>query len=240
MKYRTKIEFKTNNSSAYSLSLKRGWISRICSHMDAIGNAHKRLVYAYEFPNKVVYVGLTCNKERRQLQHLQYRKSPVYKYSLKTKLTPIYKLISKTYIIAERSQKLEDKTIKTYKDNGWQILNSAKAGGLGWSDKKWTFEKCQVEALKYKTRSDFIDNSPGAYAAARKHDWMQICDHMVYRRLPKGTWTYESCKQAALQCKTRSEFRLKASGAVKKAQEEGFYEQIVSHLKKWANRTKSI
>lgn len=69
---------------------------------------------------------------------------------------------------------------------------------------------------------------------------MQICDHMVYRRLLKGTWTYESCKQAALQCKTRSKFRLKFTGATNKAHEEGFYEEIVSHLKKWESRTKSM
>lgn len=240
LKYKTKVEFKTSNSSAYSLCQKRGWISRVCSHMDVIGNMHKRLVYAYEFPNKVVYVGLTCDKERRQLQHLQYKKSPVYKYSLKTKLTPIYKSISKTYITAERAQKLEDKTIETYKNSGWQILNSAKAGALGWSNKKWTFEKCQAEALKYKTRGDFQNNSRSAYAAAHKNNWMQIYDHMVYRRLPKGTWTYESCKQAALQCKTRSEFRLKFTEATNKAHEEGFYEEIVSHLKKWESRTKSM
>lgn len=238
LKYKTKVQFKTNNSSAYSLCQKRGWIPRICSHMNAIGNTFKRLVYAYEFPNKVVYVGLTCDKERRQLQHLQYRKSPVYRYSRKTKLTPVYKSITKRYITAERAQELEDKTIKAYKENGWSVLNSAKAGGLGWSEKKWTFETCKKEALKYKTRSEFMDNSPGAYAATRENNWMQICDHMVYRKVPKGTWTYESCKQAALQCKSRSEFCLKAPGAARKAQKEGFYEEIVSHLKKWESRIK--
>jgi hypothetical protein len=239
LKYKTKVQFKTNNSSAYSLSLKRGWIPRICSHMNAIGNTHKRLVYAYEFPNKVVYIGLTSNKERRQLQHLQHRKSPVYKYSVKIKLTPVYKSISKSYITANRAQKLEDKTIKEYREKGWRVLNSSKAGALGWSEVKWTFENCQKEALKYKTRSEFIENSPGAYAAARQNNWMQIYDHMVYKKLPKGTWTYESCKQAALQCKTRTEFS-KIYGAARKAHEEGFYEEIVSHMKKWESKGKSI
>ncbi|TXJ28274.1 MAG: hypothetical protein E6Q24_05700 [Chitinophagaceae bacterium] len=236
--YNTKANFKREEQSAYSLALKRGWIPHICSHMSNIGNRYKRLVYAYEFPNNVVYVGLTSNKEGRHLQHLQYKNSPVYKYSIKTKLTPVYKSISKTYITAEGAQKLEDKTIKVYRDKGWRVLNSVKAGGLGWSEVKWTFENCQKEALKYKTRSEFIDNSPGAYAAARKNNWMQICDHMIYRRLPKGTWTYESCKQTALLCKTRTEFKLKMPGAAKKAIDEGFYEEIVSHLKKWESRRK--
>lgn len=238
LKYKTKVQFKTNNSSAYSLCQKRGWIPRVCSHMNAIGNIHKRLVYVFEFPNNVVYVGLTCDKERRQLQHTQHRKSPVYKYSLKTKQTPIYKSISKTYITAEKAQELEDKTIKAYRKNGWRVLNSVKGGALGWSERKWTFEKCKKEALEYKTRGEFMDNSRGAYAAARQNNWMHICDHMVYRKVPKGTWTYESCKQAALQCKTRTEFTLKMPGAAKKAMDEGFYEEIVSHLKKWESRIK--
>ncbi|NML71686.1 GIY-YIG nuclease family protein [Chryseobacterium sp. RP-3-3] len=240
LKYTTKVHFKRDNSSAYSISLRKGWLALICSHMHAVGNQNKRLVYAYEFPNNAVYVGLTCNKEGRQAQHLKEKTSPVYNYSLKNNLNPVYKSISKSYIAADKAQKLEEKTIKIYKQNGWIILNKAKAGGLGWSEKKWTFEKCQKEALKYKTRSDFQDNSSSAYNAAHRNNWMQICDHMIYKRSPKGTWTYESCKQAALQCKTRSEFRSRFGGALSKASAEGFYEEIVSHLKKWENRTKSI
>lgn len=236
LKYQTKVHFKTSNSSAYSISLRRGWIPHICSHMNPIGNQYKRLVYAFEFPGKIVYVGLTCNEERRFSQHLKNKTSPVYRYYIKSKLTPVYKSISKSYITTDKAQKLEDKTIEIYKKNGWLVLNVAKAGALGWSKKKWTFEICQKEALKYKTRSDFQNNSRSAYSAAHRNNWMQICDHMIYRKFPKGTWTYESCKQAALKCKTRSEFRLKAPGAVKKAQEEGFYEEIVSHLEKWSNR----
>src|SRR5258708_1545106 len=238
LKYKTKVQFKTDNSSAYSICGRRGWIPLICSHIEPVGNQHKRFVYAYEFSNKVVYIGLTCNKERRRLEHLKEKTSPVYKYRLKSKRKPVFKAISKTYINAEKAQKLEFKTIRIYKKNGWRILNRAKAGALGWCEKYWTFEKCQKEALKYKTRGSFQDNNPSAYSTAYQNNWMQICDHMVYKKSPKGTWTYESCKQAAIQCKTRTEFKLKMPGAAKKAFDEGFYEKIVSHLKKQTNLTK--
>jgi predicted GIY-YIG superfamily endonuclease len=207
--------------------------------MTALGNRHKRLVYAYEFSTKVVYVGLTCNVERRHEQHLTRKKSPVYKYGSKSKLNPVYKSISKRYILARRAQELEDKTIKNYKKNGWRILNKVKAGGLGYSERKYTFEKCQKLALKYKTRKEFQVNDSGAYNTALRNKWTQICDHMVYRKLPKGTWTYESCKQTALLYNSRTEFKLKAPGAARKAIAEGFYEEIVSHLKKWGNRRRS-
>lgn len=235
--YNTKADFKREEQSAYSLALKRGWIPDICTHMNALGNRHKRLVYAYEFANKVVYIGLTSNKQRRHLEHVKDKTSPVYKYRLNSESEPVYIEISKSYIAAGKAQKLEDQTIETYKTNGWRILNRAKAGGLGWAERKWTLERCQEAALKYKTRGDFQNNSLGAYAAASKNNWMdQICGHMVYRRLPKGTWTYNSCEQVALQCTTRTEFKLDFPGAARKAIDEGFYEEIVAHLKKWQNR----
>ena len=44
----------------------------------------------------------------------------------------------------------------------------------------WTKEKCQKEALKYKSRWEFEKNSPGAYGAARRNKWInEICLHMI-------------------------------------------------------------
>lgn len=36
----------------------------------------------------------------------------------------------------------------------------------------WTFDLCKNEALKYKLKKDFRQNSPNAYAAAIKHKWL--------------------------------------------------------------------
>jgi len=43
----------------------------------------------------------------------------------------------------------------------------------------WTKERCQEEALKYKSRYEFEKGSPGAYSAARKNEWRDdIFSHM--------------------------------------------------------------
>jgi predicted GIY-YIG superfamily endonuclease len=43
----------------------------------------------------------------------------------------------------------------------------------------WTFERCKVEALKYKLRIDFCKNSGSAYNKAAKNKWLDtICSHM--------------------------------------------------------------
>ena len=45
---------------------------------------------------------------------------------------------------------------------------------------KWTKEKCQEEALKYKTRTKFSRRSSRAYEVARKNNWLnEMCSHMI-------------------------------------------------------------
>lgn len=47
-------------------------------------------------------------------------------------------------------------------------------------ERKWdTKAKCAKEAKKYTNRTDFQNNSSGAWNAANKHDWLdEICSHM--------------------------------------------------------------
>lgn len=53
----------------------------------------------------------------------------------------------------------------------------------------WSFDKCKEEALKYETKSNFYNNSKGAYLKALKNNWLNdICVHMqilgsLYKRL---------------------------------------------------------
>jgi hypothetical protein len=43
----------------------------------------------------------------------------------------------------------------------------------------WTKERCHEEALKFKYKIDFRNNSASAYVISRKNDWLdEICNHM--------------------------------------------------------------
>jgi hypothetical protein len=91
----------------------------------------------------------------------------------------IPKLIKLTeYINVEDAKNKEKEYLKKYIDNGWNILNKSKTGGVGSCYRKWTKEKCSDEALKCKTRSEYFKNSP-SYHSARKNGWIdEICSHM--------------------------------------------------------------
>jgi len=184
LKYKYRTEFKKESPGAYAASLKNNWIDDICKHMNVIGDKFNRLVYAYEFPDNHVYVGLTCNEERRHLQHTSEHfnvkiKSPVFKHIIKTGRHPIKKILTEGYVNPYKALSLQDKWKYEYKREGWIILGTSKTdrslGGL----KKWYKENCILEALKYTTRSEFCTNANGAYTSALKNGWLdEICSHM--------------------------------------------------------------
>jgi hypothetical protein len=44
----------------------------------------------------------------------------------------------------------------------------------------WTYDKCKVEALKYKTKKEFEEYNASALTIARRNGWLkEICEHMV-------------------------------------------------------------
>ena len=88
--FKYKSQFLKSDPGAYSVASKKGWLDKL-KKWGVLGNAFKRLVYAYEFRDKkgnplAVYVGLTGNEDRRDKEHTsdwvsRYGKqSPVYKY----------------------------------------------------------------------------------------------------------------------------------------------------------------
>jgi hypothetical protein len=183
-KYKTKVDFKNGSPRAYSAAHEHGWIDDVTKHMIQLGHLYSRMVYAYEFPDNTVYVGLTLNKEKRDAAHNDLVKlsSPVAKHILKTNLKPNYKVVSE-YIDAKDAQDLENCTIENYRQNGWNVLNSHKGGGLGACRRFWTKEMTEIAASKYTTKSEFKRNDKNAYQAAQKYGWLKdITQHMTPKK----------------------------------------------------------
>lgn len=83
-KYKTRSEFSIGSSSAYSIAKRNNWLDEICSNMAAVGNKLNRAIYSFEFSNRYVYVGLSYKVEMRKYQHLNEKKSPVFKFLKET------------------------------------------------------------------------------------------------------------------------------------------------------------
>jgi len=103
----------------------------------------------------------------------------------------------------------------------------------------WTKDRCLEQALKFKTKKDFINGSPSAYNKALKNKWLDdICSHMEKIRNPKDYWTKEKCQEESFKYETRSEFSRKSISAYSKAWENGWLDEICKHMTHIGNKFK--
>ena len=128
LKYKTRTDFRENSVSIFGCCVKNNWIDELCNHMNRVGNKYNRCIYAAEFPDNHVYVGLTYNLDNRIKDH--YRKSSVYEYIIKTGLKPKFKKLTE-YLDVNIASILEGDKLNEYIRNGWISLNKNKCGAIG-------------------------------------------------------------------------------------------------------------
>jgi predicted GIY-YIG superfamily endonuclease len=209
----SRSEFRLKYISAYNNSWEFGWLDEICTHMNIAGNLRKRLVYSYEFSDNYVYVGITCNMNRRNKQHFEIG-GAVFEHIHESKLLPINKILSDGIVDVENACELESFWVNKYLIDGWNILNKIKTGGLGGNILKWDKINYSKVAILCETRKEFSIRFVSAYINARKNGWLDdICSHMISRRKPKNYWDFDSCRDAAKKYNTRYDFSHKCSGA---------------------------
>lgn len=169
-----------------------------------------RLIYAYEFSDNSVYVGLTSNPINRKYSHFSNNKSQVNKHKFLTGLNPEYKEL--TYFLSENDSILrESEYVEKYKHNGWKILNKIKTGNLGGTIVKWTKSKCLDEALKYTSKKIWSRKSSRSYNVALKYGWINECaKHMNRPIVHNKKWTLELCQIEALKYEKRKDWYLKS------------------------------
>ncbi len=254
LKYKTKSEFRKFNNDAYDFAHRNGFVSEICSHMEIQGNEFYRFIYVFEFEDKSAYIGLTQGVKGREGQHLNDETSQVFKHIQKTNAKYVLKTINNVPSIKGDAQELEHKIKLEYIENGYNVLNTGATGrgvgSLGGSALKWTKEKLQEEALKYKTRTEFQKKANGAYCAAYKNKWLdEICTHMVNgRTLVARKWSKEKIREEALKYTTRSEFHKKSCSAYNVAYKNNWLDEFCTHMvdgrdliiRKWSRETSRL
>lgn len=132
-KYKSISDWIKLGKGSYNVALRNNWNKECSKHMIVSGSIYKRLIYAFEFSDKNVYIGLTCNSIRRKNEHLNMtrkKKTTVYKHIEKTGLSPIYKELT-DYMDKNIASIQEGEFVKKYNNSGWIVLNKRKTGELG-------------------------------------------------------------------------------------------------------------
>ena len=229
-KYNRRIEFRNKNPKAYSAALRNGWIDEVCSHMEVVGNLLKRMVYAWEFDDNSVYVGLTSDKQRREHQHFTKTNSAVNKHVIQTGLKPRFVELSVSYIDAKDAKILEGDMVDQYKCNGWTILNQAKAGSLGGGkcSRVWTEEKVKKEISKYKTLNEFRTKSKLAYIAVKSNKWYHLLEPL--ERTKKLNLYFNQVQQEAKKYNTIKDFAENSNTEYQWAKRNKVMDVVTSHM----------
>lgn len=210
MCYENRSELWKNDHRMFYFLEQNGWINKI---ENLIVKTNKDLkihcVYAYEFPEyNTVYVGRTININKRHNQHIRKENCSLYKFIKSKGLTNIDKpKIIYEKLNATESQEKEAEEMEKYKNEGWILLNIAKAGSLGTLSYKYTKQLCYDLAKQFTTKKEFRETYRNVYFKCLEKGWLKDYTWLINTKRQKRQYTYEECKKAASKCKSRTEFR---------------------------------
>ena len=174
-----KQEFKFRFPREYRFGYNHKFLDEICTHMIPMHDLTKRGIYAFEFEDKCVYVGLTCSFERRKEEHLTHDSSAVYKHIVETSLQPTM-VFKSDYIDFYKAKELEGVILREYTESGWIALNRTGTGSLGTNSRIGILlAGCSSRA---KCCTDFKEMSlrfPKAYSICERFDWFEYMDEYL-------------------------------------------------------------
>tara|TARA_R110000782_G_scaffold93855_1_gene177434 strand:+ start:472 stop:1662 length:1191 start_codon:yes stop_codon:yes gene_type:complete len=226
--YKTRTAWQRGDSAAYATAHKRGVLDECCAHMKRIGNRISRAIYALEFSDKSVYVGLTHSLAKRKRQHLHKPTSNVMAAKFASGIPFVFRALT-GYLPVDEAARLEGEVLATYLKEGWASLNSSATGSLGTNEVKWTLDKLKASAAKYKTRGEWQKEASGAYSAAHTHGLLdECCAHMPPVR---KSWTPDTLKASALKYGTRKEWREAEPSAYSVTKYHGLLDACCAHMK---------
>lgn len=181
-KCKLRQEFRSRFPREYRFAVNHKILNEICKDLPVMHGLSERCIYACEFPDMHVYVGLTCNIERRQREHLHENNSAVYLYSHKTNQTPKF-LLKHDYVNYIEAKELEGIILREYTDRGWISLNRIGTGGIGCSGNAYSQIKSCTERVKFcEDFNQFEERFPDAYRICVEHDWFDLLEDYLGER----------------------------------------------------------
>jgi len=224
---KSKTEFSRNFGSAAQYAKRNGFYEELVSGMAIKGNLFNRMIYAYEFKDKHVYIGLTYKESKRKNEHLE--RGPVAEHSKKTNSKPKYKSLT-SYIDVKEAQIKEAYFIKKYADDGWILLNKSSAGALGGNKRIWTKNECRKVVKLFNTVKELMESEKynTVYQAIRKNKWQ---DELFTDLKRKTYWTEEKCLVEAKKYSSRTHFMRNAGGAYNYARAHNILNKVLNQIK---------
>lgn len=104
-------------------------------------------------------------------------------------------------------------------------------GELTHGNNYWTVEKCQAEALRFTSVSDWAANGRRSYHAACKLGCISLCaQHMSRKSHEAGYWSLERCLEEAMKYTTRYAWQKASPSSYNSAWMNGWREMCIMHM----------
>lgn len=214
LKYKSRKEFKNSVDKKYFMWAQNNrCVSEICGHMKPIGNNYARCIYCYIFSDKSCYVGLTYDLDSRDFSHRVDKNSSVYKHSALINEDIPTPIMLTDYIDKNEASKMEGYFYEKYKNDGFNMLNVAKTGGLGGAKNKKiiTKEFCKEKAKECLSRAEFEKKYKYLYNKVKLKKWDSfVFSHMdsEYSKREKARKISEYRRGKKLKIKNLDKLRL--------------------------------
>ena len=224
--FSTRIAWKHGDASCYQEVHKRRkhLIHPCTAHMAApIDPLTSFSLYAFEFPDRRAYIGITCDINRRKSQHLARgcvakaiaSSSSYHLHILRDALSPTEAAIC------------EQETILAYRNDGWSLLNRGRGGELGQLRFKYTYESMLVLAKKAGTRQAFQEQYNGPIQVARKRGWLQrIARECGWPAHVNHKWSFDACLFEARRFSHKGQWASGSATSYQAAYKHGWGEEI--------------
>jgi hypothetical protein len=98
------------------------------------------------------------------------------------------------------------------------------------NNRKLTYELCKEVASKFKHISELQRADFNVYGKILKMGWNELLSDYILLTKPNGYWGYERCKESALLCESKSEFKKRFPSAIKPSKVNGWWDEITSHM----------
>lgn len=247
LKYQYLNDFQKYSASAYNRSRKQNWLKDFTwlKRLDSPYTSNMDNVYAYFFnTTNTVYIGRSIEPIRRNKYH--HKTGSVYNYATQNGFDIPEMVILESNLSLEDGLIYEDLYVEQYKNDGWNVINKGKtglkSGSLGAiSHTKWSYNKTFELAKQCHSIKELERLSSAAYKNAKANNWFKDytwftkTEDLFKRKHPdRVKWTYEACKNAALNCNGRGEFAKRFGYAYNLSWKSGWLDDFFPKTKKAA------
>lgn len=247
-KYTSRGEFAQKNGSAYNNARQHGWIDDYYWLKDerfGLIEGKIDLVYSYEFTEeRAVYVGRTLIKrsKERDKQHL-FKLDSVSSFAKERDIPVPEMKILKSDLTIEEGARQEAWWIEKYREEGWTLLNKAKAGSIGMIGKgktRYSYDICCTLSKECVVRAEFKIKYPQAYRVSFRNGWIKdfiwLQDGKQVGANKRRRYDRQTCFEEAKKYKTITDFEKGCKGACIAARTHGWMKDYTWFTIMWQQK----